>query len=304
MADDAWKNVDLSGKVAVITGSNDGLGLEVAKQIAEKGARVLMACRNQEKAAKAAEQVRAVATAPVDVVQLDLGSLASVDACAKGILDTEDRLDLLLNNAGLMWIDEAKTEDGFEMQFGVNHLGHFALTAHLSPLLLKTPGARVVGQSSFGHRAGRLHLDDLMFEQRGYDRYRPYFQSKLANLLFTLEHQCRLTEAGQDNLALCAHPGSTRTDLGTEGTGIINRLLAPAQVVGGQPASRGAEPMVRAAIDPKAKGGQFYGPALMVRGAPKLEKPAKAARNADDARKLWTKSEELTGIEFSIPKAS
>jgi NAD(P)-dependent dehydrogenase (short-subunit alcohol dehydrogenase family) len=299
----SWKDVDLSGKVAVVTGSNDGLGLEVAKQIAERGARVVMACRNQDKAAAAAEQVRAKASAPVDVVKLDLASLASVADCAKGILDTEDRLDLLLNNAGLMAIDKGTTEDGFEMQFGVNHLGHFAFTAHLSPRLLSTPGARVVNMSSYGHRPGRLHLDDLMFERRGYDRWRPYFQSKLANLLFTAEHQRRLTEAGQSMLALASHPGTSRTDLGVEGTGVLNKLLKPGQAVAGQPASLGAQPMVRAATDPSAKGGQFYGPMFLTRGAPKLEKPSKQARNAADAKALWTKSEELTGVEFSIPKA-
>src|SRR5262249_37931076 len=153
---------------------------------------------------------------------------ASVAEAAKLVREREDRLDLLLNNAGLMAIDEARTEDGFEMQLGLNHLGHFALTAELLPLLLATPGARGADGSTFGHRPGRLRLDDLFFEHRGYDRWRPYFQSKLANLLFTAELHRRLSEAGADVLALAAHPGGSHTDLGFEGGGLTNRLMRSA----------------------------------------------------------------------------
>jgi NAD(P)-dependent dehydrogenase (short-subunit alcohol dehydrogenase family) len=281
----------LDGKVVVVTGANAGLGLAAAQAFGRKGARVLLACRNQEKAAAAAEQIEG----EVALVPLDLGSLASVAACAGQVLDQEDRLDLLINNAGLMAIDHATTEDGFEMQLGVNHLGHFALTARLAPLLLSTPGSRVVSMSSFGHRPGRLHLDDLMFERRGYSRWPAYFQSKLANILFTLELQRRLAAAGAGTEALVAHPGGTHTDLGTEGSGITNKLNAPVMKLM-QSTAMGALPLLRAATDPEAKGGQFYGPRWMARGHPRLERPSRRARNAADAKALWERSEALTGV--------
>jgi NAD(P)-dependent dehydrogenase (short-subunit alcohol dehydrogenase family) len=288
------KNIpELDGKTAVITGANSGLGLAAATVLAKHGARVIMACRNAAKAESAAEQVRATATGPVEVVSLDLGSLASVEACAAELRANEQSLDLLLNNAGLMAIDEARTEDGFEMQMGVNHLGHFALTAKLWPLLSATPGARVVNHSSFGHRAGVLRTDDLFFERRRYDRWRPYFQSKLANLLFTLELNRRGAKA------LTAHPGSTRTDLGHEGHGIVNFAMRPFQLLS-LPPSIGCLPLVRAAVDPNAQSGEFYGPSLMIVGYPRKETPSRKARNAADARALWEKSEELTGVTFTV----
>jgi len=289
----------LDGKVALVTGGNAGLGLAAAKALAGRGAKVLLACRNAQKAEAAAEEVRAEATAPVEVVALDLASLASVAAAAKVVLDAEPRLDLLLNNAGLMAIDQATTEDGFEMQLGVNHLGHFALTAALAPLVLATPGARLVPMSSMGHRMGRLRLDDLSFERRGYDRWRPYFQSKLANLLFTAELHRRLTEATAEASALAAHPGGSHTDLGHEGGGLTNKLMAPFMPFM-QPAQMGALPILRAATDPSARSGQFYGPQFIARGYPVVETPSRQARDADDARALWDRSEELTGLTFAI----
>lgn len=288
------------GRTALITGSNAGLGLATAKALAAKGAKVLLACRNAAKARAAVAEVRAVATGPVEALPLDLASLASVAACAGQVLGSEDRLDLVVNNAGLMAIDEARTEDGFEMQIGVNHLGHFALDAQLLPLVLSTPGSRILSMSSFGHRAGTVDTTDLNFQRRRYNRWTAYFQSKLANLLFTLELQRRLTEAGQQTIALTAHPGGTHTDLGTEGGGISNMLLRPMMRFA-QPVDRGALPMLRAATDPKAKGGQFYGPRYKVMGPPGLETPSRQARDADNARRLWTVSEELTGISFAVP---
>jgi len=299
----AWSERDipsLDGKVALITGANSGLGLAAAKTLAKRGARVVMACRNAAKAEAAADAVRQTATGPVEVVSLDLGSLASVDTCASAFLKNEPKLDLLLNNAGLMAIDEAKTEDGFEMQFGVNHLGHFALTARLAPLVFKTPGARVVNHASFGHRPGKLRIDDLFFEKRGYDRWRPYFQSKLANILFTLELHRRLQAAGRSTKSLAAHPGGTSTDLGFEGKGITNKGMRPVQIFL-QSAHAGSLPFVRAAVDPNAQSGEFYGPAFMMWGPARKETPSRRARNAEDARALWEKSEELTGVTFAIP---
>jgi NAD(P)-dependent dehydrogenase (short-subunit alcohol dehydrogenase family) len=305
-----WTEKDipsLEGRTALVTGANAGLGLEAAKALAAHGAKVLLACRNLAKAEAAADQVRAAATdaglgAPdVEIVQLDLASLGSIAGAAKLVRDREPRLDLLLNNAGLMAVDEARTEDGFEMQFGVNHLGHFALLAGLAPLVLATPGSRIVTMSSMGHRAGRMRFDDLSFE-KGYDRWRPYFQSKLANLLFTAELHRRLTEAKADTLALAAHPGGSSTELGREGTGLTNKLMNPIDI-GAQSAAQGALPILRAATDPDAKGGQFYGPRYIVRGHPVLETPSRRARDADDARRLWARSEELTGLTIDIPAA-
>jgi NAD(P)-dependent dehydrogenase (short-subunit alcohol dehydrogenase family) len=300
-----WDEKDmpsLEGKVALVTGANSGLGLEAATVLARHGAKVLLACRNLQKAETAAGHVRATATGDVEIVPLDLASLSSVAACAKLVRERETRLDLLLNNAGLMAVDEAKTEDGFEMQFGVNHLGHFALTAGLAPLVLATPGSRIVTMSSMGHRMGRMHFDDLSFEKRRYNRWLPYFQSKLANLLFTAELHRRLTAAGADTMALAAHPGGSKTDLGHEGGGFGNRLLKPLDF-GAQSAAQGALPIVRAATDPTAQGGQYYGPRLMVWGQPVVETPSRRARNADDARRLWSRSEELTGLTIDIPAA-
>lgn len=299
----AWNEADipsLDGKVALVTGANSGLGLAAATTLAKHGARVVMACRNAAKAAAAADHVRATATGPVEVVALDLANLASVDDCAAGFTRKEAKLDLLLNNAGLMAIDEARTDDGFEMQLGVNHLGHFALTAKLAPLVFATPGSRVVNMASFGHRPGRLHLDDLFFEKRRYDRWRPYFQSKLANILFTLELHRRLQTAGSSTKSLAAHPGASRTGLGFEGTGITNASIKKTQFFL-QSADAGAMPFVRAAVDPHAQSGEFYGPAFMMWGPARKEKPSKQARNAHDARALWEKSEQLTGVTFEVP---
>jgi NAD(P)-dependent dehydrogenase (short-subunit alcohol dehydrogenase family) len=193
-----------------------------------------------------------------------------------------------------------KTEDGFETQLGVNHVGHFALTAGLAPLLLATPRSRIVTMSSMGHRLGRLHLDDLCFEHRGYDRFRPYCQSKLANLLFTAELHRRLTEGQATTMALAAHPGVSKTELGHEGSGIANKVFRPLMRLM-QPAAAGALPLVRAATDPTAVGGQLYGPRWIVRGRPVIETPSRRARSADDARHLWEWSEEVTGLTIDIP---
>lgn len=267
---------------------------------AKHGARVLMACRNATKAEAAAEKVRATATGPVEIVSLDLASLASVDACASGVLSREKKLDLLINNAGLMAVDHSVTEEGFETQLGVNHLGHFALTAKLMPLLASTDGARVVSMSSFGHRlGGRIKTDDLFFEERGYNRWTPYFHSKLANLLFTFELARRLDAAGSKVRALAAHPGGTRTDLGSEGHGASNVVTKVGMNLA-QPARIGALPLMRAALDPSSKNGEFYGPNLMIVGYPRREKPSRHARNTTDQRVLWEKSEELTGVKFEV----
>src|SRR5579875_1952046 len=199
-----WDRKDiprLDGKVAVVTGGNSGLGFETTRLLAGAGARVILACRDRARAEVAAARVGPDA----EVVRLDLASLASVAEAADQVRAVAPRLDILVNNAGLMAVDRARTEDGFEMQLGVNHLGHFALTARLVPLLLAAPGARVVTVSSPAHRLGVMRVDDLMFDRRRYDRWRAYFQSKLANLLFTLELDRRLRDSGQPVAALAAH---------------------------------------------------------------------------------------------------
>ncbi len=285
---------DLTGRRAVVTGANSGLGLEIVHALAARGAEVVLACRNTAKADVAAGQVRArTPGAALEVRELDLADLDSVAAFADGL---DGRLDLLVNNAGLMAVDESRTAQGFETQFGVNHLGHFALTARLMPLLLATPGSRVGSMSSMGHRAARGSADPTLM--RPYARWQSYFQSKLANLLFTAELQRRLSEAGASTIAVAAHPGGSHTDLGTEGTGLLNAgmraLVGPVT----QSAERGSRPMLRALTDPTVRGGEFYGPRFVLRGVqPVRETPSKAARDAGAARRLWTRSVQLTGLE-------
>ncbi len=289
----------LTGRRAVVTGANAGLGREITRLLAAAGAEVVMACRNPAKSEQAAARVRAaVPAATLDVRVLDLADLDSVAAFADGFTG---RLDLLVNNAGLMALDESRTAQGFEMQFGVNHLGHFALTARLMPHLLATPGSRVATMSSMGHRAARGAPDPRL--ERPYDRWQAYFRSKLANLHFTAELQRRLAAAGASTVAVAAHPGGSRTDLGTEGTSLSNRLLTPLVPLITQSAEAGALPMLRALTDPGARGGEFYGPRFRLRGrTPVVETPSRAARDAEAARRLWAESVQLTGLEPAVAR--
>jgi len=289
------------GRTAVVTGANAGLGFETAVGLAGLGAHVVMACRSTGKAEAAAGRIRdRLPAASVEVRQLDLASLVSVAAFAEGLRSSGRGLDLLVNNAGIMAVDEGRTADGFELQLGTNHLGHFALTAQLLPLLLATHGSRVATMSSMGHRAGRLALDDLMGTGRGYDRWRAYFQSKLANLLFTAELHRRLQAAGAPTIAVSAHPGGSRTDLGTEGSSGSNRLMRLVVPALTQPASTGALGMLRALTAPDVVGGEFYGPRFIAVGHPVRETPSRRARSAEDARRLWDASERLTGITSPV----
>jgi NAD(P)-dependent dehydrogenase (short-subunit alcohol dehydrogenase family) len=286
---------DLSGRIAVVTGANRGLGREVTRYLARRGARVIMACRNAADGGAAAATLRAEGLdGPLEVRPLDLASLASVETFAAGLAD-EGRLDLRLNNAGLMAVDRGLTTDGFETHMGVNHLGHFALTARLLPLLSATGGSRIVTMSSMAARLGHVDLGDLMWERRPYDRWQAYFQSKLANLLFTLELDRRLRAAGATTSALAAHPGGSRTGLGRNGRSWANRLVVPLYTPFLQPASLGALGLVRAATDPAARGGGYYGPIFQVWGPPVREKPSRQARDPQVAAGLWEQSEQLTG---------
>jgi protochlorophyllide reductase len=286
---------DLSGRVAVVTGANRGLGREVTRYLAGRGARVIMACRDEAggEAAAAALRTSAAVAGALEVRPLDLASLASVEKFAAGLAG-ERRLDLLANNAGLMAVDRGLTADGFETHIGVNHLGHFALTARLLPLLLDTAGSRVVTMSSMGARLGHVDVGDLMWERRPYDRWQAYFQSKLANLLFTFELDRRLRAAGAGTAALAAHPGGARTSLGHHGRSWANRLV-PLWTPFLQPASLGALGLVRAATDPAARGGEYYGPLLQAWGPPVRERPGRPARDPQVAARLWEESERHTG---------
>jgi len=290
---------DQTGRVAIVTGANAGLGFEISAALAARGAHVVLACRNLDKAEAAAATLGLrIERADLAVRRLDLADLSSVAAFVTTVTAEYDRVDLLVNNAGLMAIDESRTVDGFETQFGVNHLGHFALTAGLLPMLTRTPGSRVATMSSMGHRAGRMDFEDLM-QQRRYGRWRAYFQSKLANLLFTAELQRRLAEAQArtqaQTIAVAAHPGGSRTDLGLEGAGVTNRLMRVVATPLTQPAAIGALPLLRAATDPDVRGGQYFGPRFLMAGLPVLETPSRRARDLGAAQRLWQESIRLTG---------
>lgn len=291
---------DLTGRTAIVTGANAGLGLQIAHGLAAHGADVVLACRNTVKAAAAAAAIRAASPeVTVTVGALDLADLDSVAAFADA---QRGRLDLLINNAGLMGVDESRTRQGFETQFGVNHLGHFALTARLLPLLLATPGSRVGSMSSMGHRGARGQADPRL--ERRYDRWQSYFQSKLANILFTTELQRRLAAAAASTIAVAAHPGGSNTDLGSEGSGFANKAFGLLVPFIAQPAAIGARPMLRAMTDPTVRGGEFYGPRFVAFGAtPVRETPTRAARDPDNARRLWEQSVELTGLEPAMTAA-
>jgi NAD(P)-dependent dehydrogenase (short-subunit alcohol dehydrogenase family) len=232
-----------------------------------------------------------------EFVALDLADLQSVRDAAAALRSTHPRVDILVNNAGLMALDEQRTAQGFEMQFGVNHLGHVALTFELLPHLASS--GRVVTVSSMGHRMGKMHFDDLN-AARGYDRWTAYFQSKLANLLFGLELQRRLTAAGSEVQSLVAHPGGTRTDLGTEGSGLTNTMMRKVVPLVTQSVGAGALPIVRACVDRALPGGTFVGCRFMAVGRPVVETPSKRARSEADAQRLWTMSEQLIGATSPV----
>ncbi|MEY9934575.1 NAD(P)-dependent dehydrogenase (short-subunit alcohol dehydrogenase family) [Catenulispora sp. GP43] len=301
----SWTATDIPdqhGRTAVVTGANGGLGLVTAKNLAAKGAHVVMAMRNQAKAAAAVEQIRAaVPDAALEPVVLDLSSQASVKEAAARILDAHDRLDLLINNAGVMAIAETRTVDGFEMQFAVDHLGHWTLTALLLPALLRTPGSRVVTVTSTAHHQGRpVDVANPHLHGR-YGPWRAYGQAKLANFHFGLGLQRDLERAGARTASLIAHPGLSDTDLQAvsvqgSGGGASQRFFhALAQRTGMSP-DKGALSQLRAATDPTAKGGEFYGPMFVSNGAP-IRKPILRRIGMDRAvAKLWEVSESQTGV--------
>ena len=288
---------DLHGRTAVVTGANSGIGFETARALAAKGARVIVACRSEEKGRDAERRIRAAApAADVRFEPLDLGSLASVCAFAEKVSASESRLDLLVNNAGVMMPPYGKTADGFELQLGTNHLGHFALTGLLLPRILAAPKARVISVSSLAHFWGRIDFADLQSE-RSYNPTRSYGQSKLANLLFVRELQRRFEAARASALAAAAHPGSTRTELQRH-SGLMNAIVA---VFSQQPPD-GALPSLYAATAPDVRGGDYFGPSGFAGciGPPGPARSSAASRNAAVAKRLWDVSEELTGVRFAL----
>ncbi|CAN7211085.1 SDR family NAD(P)-dependent oxidoreductase [Mycolicibacterium frederiksbergense] len=296
----AWTTADIpdqTGRTAVITGANTGLGFETAKALAAKGAHVVIAVRNTDKGVEAADRI----SGAVSVQQLDLTSLESIRVAADQLKNDHDKIDLLINNAGVMTTPKGTTKDGFELQFGTNHLGHFALTGLLLDAILDVEGARIVTVSSNGHKmGGAIHFDDLQWE-RSYSRMGAYTQSKLANLLFTYELQRRLAPRGK-TIALAAHPGTSTTELARNVPKPVERafqLVAP--LIAQSPAG-GALPSLRAATDPGALGGQYYGPdgIAQQKGNPVVVSGSAQSYDLDLQRRLWAVSEELTGVDFAV----
>ena len=295
------------GRIAVVTGANSGLGFYTARALARKGAKVIMACRNLEKGEVASQEIvnGGVAAEP-EVWQLDLASLESVRQFAQKYAASGLRLDLLINNAGLMAIPYARTADGFEMQFGVNHLGHFALTAQLWPVLSGTGGSRLVQVASIAHRFGKINFEDIHWEQ-GYKKWKAYGMSKLANLLFVRELTKRIEEAAGGVIVAAAHPGWAATELQAKGArmkgngmavesmNLVNKLLA-------QSGEQGALPSLYAATADQVQQGDYYGPDgwMRMRGWPALESPSRKLLKDTVAARLWEVSESLTGQEFPV----
>ncbi|ORA09442.1 SDR family NAD(P)-dependent oxidoreductase [Mycobacterium arosiense] len=295
---------DQSGRVVVVTGANTGIGYEAAAVLAYRGAHVVLAVRNLEKGNAALSRIVAASPrADVTLQQLDLSSLDAIRSAADALRAAYPRIDLLINNAGVMWTPKQVTRDGFELQFGTNHLGHFALTGLLLDRLLVVRDSRVVTVSSVGHRIrADIRFDDLQWERR-YDRVAAYGQSKLANLLFTYELQRRLAaQADAKTIAVAAHPGGTNTELARNLPGVLRPVQAVLGPVLFQSPAMGALPTLRAATDPTVQGGQYYGPSgfLEQRGRPKLVESSARSHDEELQRRLWTVSEELTGVSFPV----
>lgn len=298
---DSWTTADItdqSGRTAVVTGANAGLGFQTAVALAAKGAHVVLAVRNLDRGRNAASHiVAACPDAQVSLQQLDLTSLASIRAAAERLRSDHCRIDLLINNAGVVYTPKLTTKDGFELHFGTNHLGHFALTGLLLDRLLPVAGSRVVTVSSLSHRIrAAIHFDDLQWERR-YSRFGAYAQSKLANLLFTYELQRRLI--GENTIAVAVHPGVANTDLARDRPAYV-RVATPLAALLLQRPSMGALPTLRAATDLGVLGGQFYGPSgfAQTHGYPKVVASSDASHDTQLQRRLWRVSENLTGVVY------
>ena len=298
---------DLSGRTIVVTGGNSGIGYEAALELARKRADVIIACRDLGKARSAAAQISASSPdAEVDVMELDLSNLASVRSFADAFHSKYQTLDVLCNNAGVMAIPYRQTVDGFEMQFGTNHLGHFALTGLLLDRLLATDGARVVNVASGAHRMGSIRFDDLQWHN-GYRKWRAYGQSKLANLLFTFELQRRADAAGAKLLSVACHPGYAATNLQAagprmQGSSMLESLFSVGNSLFAQSAAMGALPTEYAAVAPDVHGGDYIGPDGIAEmwGHPVKVGCSAAARDTAAAARLWEVSEQLTNVHYTL----
>ena len=303
---------DQSGRTVIVTGANTGLGYEAAAALARGGAYVVVACRSEERGRAARERIEDdVEGASLAVMELDLADLSSVRSFARRFRRDNRELHVLCNNAGVMAIPRRETADGFETQFGVNHLGHFALTGLLLDRLRETPGeTRVVTQSSYYHRRGRIDFPDLDGE-RSYDKWAAYAQSKLANVLFATDLDRRLRAANASVESVACHPGYAATDLQRrgpemEGSWLRLRAMSLANALFAQSADRGALPMLFAATEPEVDGGEYVGPGgfLNVRGPPAVQEQSARSRDEELARRLWAVSVERTGVAFDLPDST
>ncbi len=294
---------DLTGMIAVVTGANSGVGYETALELARRGVGITLACRSMSRGESALQRIKNDSvSATVGLGQLDLGDLDSVDRFFAQFCATHDKLDLLINNAGVMATPYRITASGFESQFGINHLGHFALTGKLLPLLIKSPASRIVNVSSLAHRGESIDLEAIQLTRENYNRWRAYGRSKLANLLFTYELQRRLERAGIQHVkSIAAHPGVSRTNI-AQGLGWIGKVSMPIAGLFFQSARMGALPILRAATDPQAAGGQYYGPdgKNERKGYPVIVSSSTESHDEETAQGLWERSEELTGVKFEI----
>ena len=296
---------DQSGRRVLITGGNSGIGLEAARLLAAKGAGVVIACRDLAKGRRAVDGIQATAgSVDVELLQLDLADLAAVEAAAEEYRERFASLDVLVNNAGVMAVPYRATVDGFELQLGTNHLGHFALAGHLLPSLLAGTSPRVVTISSGMHKFGRIDFDNLD-AAKGYSKWSVYSMSKLANLLYTFELQRRIQAAGLDLVAVAAHPGYASTNLQTAGPRMRGSALLEAgwrafNALAGQSAARGSLPTVYAAVAPEVAGGDYIGPSGPgeLWGSPVKVRATRAARDAATAQRLWSVSQQLTGVAY------
>lgn len=289
---------DQKGRVIIITGATSGLGKEAARVLASKNAEVVLAVRNKSKAEQSVAEIKQeFPYANLEVIKLELDNLQSVHDFATNVKSSYHRLDVLINNAGVMLSPYSQTKDGFENQMGVNHFGHFALTGLLLPLLMETSGSRIVVTSSMAHKSGKINLDDINWKKRKYRSMQAYADSKLANLYFAYELGRKLQNAENTPMVIAAHPGHASTDL--QRHSLFWRLM---NHVSGQKVEKGILPTLRAGFDESAKVGDYYGPSgfMEVKGAPVLVKSTALSHDQNIAKKLWEISEELTKVKFAI----
>ncbi len=294
----ADKIPNLTGKTAVVTGANSGLGYQTALRLAEHGALVILACRNQQRGEQAVQAIKTeVPGANVELMELDLASLKSIRAFAETFQSNYDQLDVLVNNGGVMGLRRTLTEDGFEMQLGVNYLGHFALTGLLLDSLSAAPAGRVVTVGSRMHADGAINWDDLMSEQT-YDNWGAYSQSKLADLMFAFELQRRLEAAGSSVISISVHPGRAVTNWPDNLDGVQKVLMSVVGRLVSQSAEMGALPQLYASTAPDVTPGAYYGPDGDTKGYPSETRASDAAYDETDAKRLWELSETLTGVSY------